>query len=104
MEQRLREGLLIISVAIAVFLLISFSSYNHADPGWSSTGLNDKIFNHGGRVGAFLSDLFLSLFGYLAYLIPPMIVIAAWIGIHRTQNETFTWSDFTLKSLGFMLI
>lgn len=104
MEHRLREGLLIISVALAIFLLISFSSYNHADPGWSSTGLGDKIFNHGGRAGAFLADLFLSLFGYLAYLIPPMIVIAAWIGIHRTKDETFKWSDFTLKTLGFILI
>ncbi len=104
MEHRLREGLLIISVALAIFLLISFSSYHHDDPGWSSTGLGDKILNHGGRIGAFLADLFLSLFGYLAYLIPSLVVVAAWIGIHRTPDETFKWSDFTLKTLGFIFI
>lgn len=104
MEHRLREGLLIISAALAIFLLISFSSYNHADPGWSSTGLGNKILNHGGRVGAFLADLFLSLFGCLAYLLPPMVVFAAWVGINHTKDEKFKWGDFILKSLGFIFI
>lgn len=104
MEHRLREGLLIVSAALAVFLLIAFTSYNHADPGWSSTGLGDKILNHGGRVGAFLSDLFLSFFGYLAYLLPPLVVFAAWIGLNRDPDEPFKWGDFILKSLGFIFI
>jgi S-DNA-T family DNA segregation ATPase FtsK/SpoIIIE len=104
MEHRVREGLLIISAAVAVFLLISFSSYHHADPGWSSTGLGDKVFNLGGRVGAFLADLFLSLFGFLAYLIPPLVVIAAWIGLSQTKDDRFKWLDFWLKTFGFILI
>ncbi|MDA8561643.1 DNA translocase FtsK 4TM domain-containing protein, partial [Gammaproteobacteria bacterium] len=83
MEYRLREGLLILSVAFAFFLLISFGSYNEADSGWSSAGLDVATLNSGGRVGAFLSDFLLSIFGYLAYILPPMIIFSAWIGVHR---------------------
>lgn len=105
MENRLREGLLILAIAFAIYLFISFSSYQHTDPGWSSTGMGGKILNHGGRAGAFLADLFLSIFGYLSYLLPPLIVFAAWIGVNRHQNnEIFKWSDFVLKAVGFLLI
>lgn len=104
MRHRLREGLLIISAAFAVFLLISFSSYHSTDPGWSSTGIGKKVLNLGGTAGAFLADVFLSIFGYLAYLLPPMFVFAAWIGIHHSDNEKFKLSEFILKAMGFIFI
>lgn len=104
MGHRLREGLLIISAAFAVFLLVSFGSYHHTDPGWSSTGMGHKVLNLGGRAGAFLADIFLSIFGYLAYLLPPMIVFAAWIGIHRKDEAKFNLTEFIIKTVGFIFI
>jgi len=104
MGHRLREGLLIISAAVALFLLISFVSYNLSDPGWTNTGMGDQVFNLGGKIGAFLADLFLSLFGYLAYLLPPMIVFIAWIGVSDSKEESFRWLNFGLIALGFILI
>lgn len=104
MQNRLREGLLIISAAFAVFLLVSFGSYHPTDPGWTSTGMGSKVYNLGGRVGAFFADIFLSFFGYLSYLFPPMIVFAAWIGIHRSENEKFQLTEFILKAMGFIFI
>lgn len=102
MSHRLREGLLILSFTLAVFLYISFASYHSIDPGWSSTGSGHKILNLGGRLGAFFADVFLSLFGFLAYLFPPMLVYAAWVSMRESQ--AFKLSEFILKTTGFFLI
>ena len=47
---RLREAALILSLALAAYLLLSLSSYHPTDPGWSTTGTNDVIANKGGIV------------------------------------------------------
>lgn len=103
MGSRLREGLLLISAAFAVFLIVSFATYQGSDPSWSSTGTGHKVANWGGRVGAFLADMFLSLFGVLAYWFPVMVVFAAWIGVSQNAKRTFKWGDFLFKLLGFIL-
>ncbi len=104
MAHRIREGLLIIAVATSLFLLVSFMTFHNTDPGWLGTGVKN-ISNWGGRVGAFLADVFLSLLGYIAYLFPPMVVFAAWIGIKSHDDELeIKVSDFVLKTLGFILI
>ncbi len=104
MKHRLREGLFIISIAAAIFLLVSFSSYHAADPGWSSTGAGNKVLNWGGRAGAFFADILLSIFGYVAYLLPMMIVFAAWAGTKNLPEQPAVKSkDFLFKGLGFIL-
>ena len=60
---RLREAALILSLALAAYLLLSLSSYHPTDPGWSTTGTNDVIANKGGIVGAWLADSLLYGFG-----------------------------------------
>lgn len=105
MQHRIREGLFLISIAVALFLLISFSSYHANDPGWSNTGMGPTVLNWGGRAGSFLADVFLSLFGCMAFCLPPLIVFAGWTGVRNKLTESaFNFPDFTIKSLGFMLI
>jgi S-DNA-T family DNA segregation ATPase FtsK/SpoIIIE len=105
MGHRIREGLLIISAATALFLLVSFLTYHATDPGWLGTGVKKDIANSGGRVGAFLADVFLSLFGYIAYLLPPLTVFAAWLGLQPEKSEKTTEkSDAILKGVGFVFI
>ncbi len=105
MSHRIREGLLILSIAIAVFLFVSFASYHATDPSWSSTGYGNKILNWGGRAGAFFADIFLSLFGFIAYLMPVMIVFAAWLGAkHKKDANALQSSELILKGLGFVFI
>lgn len=94
MRHRLREGLFLVSVACAVFLFVSLISYHANDPGWSSTGLGKKVANWGGRVGAWLADIFLSLFGTVAYLFPFLIILSSWLGIKEyeiTQKKSREW-------------
>lgn len=102
MGQRLREGLFILSIALAVFMYLSFSSYHATDPGWSSTGTGSKVLNLCGRAGAFIADIFLAIFGYIAYFLPPMLVLGTWVGMH--YKEIFKLSDFLLKMTGLVLM
>lgn len=105
MGHRIREGLFIISIMVALFLFVSFSTYHHTDPSWSNTGISNKVENWGGRAGAFLADIFLSLFGCMAYFLLPLIVFAGWVGMRaKTDDNAFNLNDFIFKCLGFVLI
>lgn len=105
MGNRIREGLFIISVAFALFLIVSFCSYHNSDPAWSSTGVGNSIANWGGRAGAFLADVFLTLFGCMAFVLPPLIVFAGWVGVRaKPEERQFNLVDFLFKCLGFLLI
>jgi S-DNA-T family DNA segregation ATPase FtsK/SpoIIIE len=75
----LREGALLILSALAIFLLVSLASYHPADPGWSNSGAVTSIHNAGGLIGAWLADVLLYLFGYLAYLLPIMVGYSGWL-------------------------
>src|SRR3990167_9294972 len=86
MRHRLREGFFLVSVACAIFLLISLITYHTQDPGWSSTGFGPKVANWGGRVGAWIGDIFLSLFGLVAYLFPFLILLSSWLGLEEHQE------------------
>lgn len=76
---RLREAALILSLALAAYLLLSLASYNPTDPGWSTTGSNDVVANKGGIVGAWLADALLYGFGLPAYLSPLMLGFSGWL-------------------------
>ncbi len=54
--------------ALALFLFLILVTYHRGDPGWSNAIHGGTVHNAGGRVGAWLADLVLYLFGYSAYL------------------------------------
>ena len=61
--------------------------------------------NAGGRIGAFLADIFLSVFGGIAYVLPPLVVFAAWLGVRESsEDDSFKTSEFVFKLTGFILI
>ena len=108
LTRHMREALFIIIGAIALFLLLSLGTYHDTDPGWSNTGDNvTTIMNAGGRAGAWVSDLLLYLFGYMAYLMPFILVYCTWLLI-RTKNApestmSTLWTS-TLQFGGFLLL
>lgn len=105
MTQRLREGFFLIAIAFAIFLTVSFISYHSSDPGWSSTGVGNNIANWCGKVGAFFADVFLSLFGCVAFTLPPLIISVSWICMRKQlEARRFQTVDFIFKCLGFILI
>src|SRR3990167_6755821 len=105
MRHRLREGLFILSIATAVFLFVSFGTYHTTDPGWSSTGNSRIVLNWGGKAGAFFADIFLSIFGYMAYILPLLMVFATWLWAQSDPEKNWiSLKDILFKGLGLVLI
>ncbi len=73
-------------VAVGVYLFLALITYDRSDPGWSISGVDGVVQNLGGSAWAFFADLFLFLFGYLAYLAPLMVAYSGWL-LYRGVNE-----------------
>lgn len=86
-QHGLREGAMLVLVAIALFFLTALVTYNPVDPGWSYTGSRNGIDNAAGVVGAWFSDVLFSLFGYLAYLLPVMIAYSGWLVMRGMRSD-----------------
>ena len=83
---RLRESAFVLLLPVALYVLFALWSYTPSDPSWShAAGANMRIGNLGGRAGAYLSDLLLYLFGYLAYLLPLFLLF---IGTRILRGST----------------
>ncbi|MCV6628110.1 MAG: DNA translocase FtsK 4TM domain-containing protein, partial [Cellvibrionaceae bacterium] len=100
----LREGALIGSVLVCAYILLALISYSPVDPGWSRTGLGDEIHNAGGPTGAWLADVFFSLFGYLAYLFPLLLVYRVWRMLRDIDPKPFDWVLISLRFVGLALV
>ena len=74
-RRRLRDVLFIGVGAACLFVLMALLTYSDADPGWSASGTGGAINNLGGITGAFLADIFFSLIGSAAYLVPLLLVL-----------------------------
>jgi S-DNA-T family DNA segregation ATPase FtsK/SpoIIIE len=100
-----KEGMLIGLAVVCLYLLLAMFSYDVADPGWSRTGENRSIQNLGGPFGAWLSDVFFSLFGYLAYLFPVMLACRTWLVFReRSYRQELDWLMLGLRCVGLVLV
>ena len=105
LRRGLREAALYLFGAVALYLLIALYSYHPADPGWSSVGRAAGVANLGGRVGAWFADIFLYLFGHMAYLFPVMVAYSGWL-LFRGRNEeeeAQNHTELALRGAGFIL-
>jgi DNA segregation ATPase FtsK/SpoIIIE, S-DNA-T family len=79
LSRRISEFLGVALFALALIWLISLVTYEPTDPVWFFTiGPDHPPANFVGRVGAFLAELSLQLFGYASYLLPAVIGIIGW--------------------------
>ncbi|MEM9243276.1 MAG: DNA translocase FtsK 4TM domain-containing protein [Pseudomonadota bacterium] len=103
---RIKEGILVLIAAISLYLLLALLSYHYTDSSWVNTG-NGIIANLGGRVGATIAAILLSLFGYPAYLLPLLLVVLVW-EIYRRQEADHSRQErilhMVLSLLGFMIV
>ena len=102
---RLREAALILSLAIAAYLLLALWSYQPTDPGWSTTGMDDVVENRGGIVGAWLSDALLFGFGFPAYLSPLMVAFSGWMLFSwgKTADPADALHFWIIKAIGLIM-
>ena len=85
LQGSVREGVVVILLALCVFLLLALFSYHPADPGWSYQGPETDVRNWMGQVGAWLADVLYSLLGASALWWPGMFGFAAWWLIRSRQ-------------------
>ncbi len=100
----LREGVLIGLIALCAYLALALVSYSSNDPGWSKTGAGGPIENLGGPAGAWMADVFFSVFGQLAYLFPLMLAFQVWQRLRDKTRADFDFLMFSLKFIGFALV
>jgi len=102
-HQRLREGLVILLSALALFLFLALFTYHAGDPAWSQTGAQSEAVNLGGHVGAWFADIFFYIFGAIAYFFPLMVAGAAWVIFKQRQLIDGPSAHlFFLRGIGFL--
>lgn len=98
--QRLSEVGLILSIGLAAFMLLALMSFDPADPSWSQAGYQTAVHNYAGPKGAWIADILLFTFGWIAYLVPPLVAFAGYLLTRRTM--ALMQMDFLI--LGLRLI
>ncbi len=83
----LREAKWLAVVALALYLILVFATFDRADPGWSHSATDAVTRNAGGVVGAYIADLLLYLFGLSAYWwVALCVYVVAW-GYRRLDGS-----------------
>ncbi|KTF36879.1 DNA translocase FtsK 4TM domain-containing protein, partial [Xanthomonas translucens] len=88
-RQKLWRDLALIAIApLLLYLLASLATYSATDPGWSHTGsVVAPVHNMGGKFGAWIADVLLQLFGYVAFLLPVVIGAISWIALFGMDSD-----------------
>lgn len=103
--QRLLEAGMIIACVFAFYLLLALASFHPGDPGWSQAGLQLNVHNWVGATGAWIADLLLFSFGYLAYLLPFCSAFLGWFLFQHVKHlEQFDYLTIGLRIIGALLI
>lgn len=101
--QKLFEVGVILTLFIAVFISISLLSFSPIDPSWSQQQWVAAIHNEGGRVGAWTADVLFYFFGLLAYAIPFIVSILAWVLFWKPKfTLDIDYLNLGLRIVGFI--
>ena len=102
--QRLLEVGLLVAGAVSIYILITLFTFDPADPSWSKTGNYELIKNAGGAFGAWLADVLLSIFGYLAFFVPVLVSLFGWLMFRKFHNLIeIDYLALGLRVIGFLL-
>jgi DNA segregation ATPase FtsK/SpoIIIE, S-DNA-T family len=102
--QRLLEVGLILFSGFGLFLLLALLSFDPADPSWSQTGYQTNVHNYAGPIGAWLADLLLFSFGWIAYLVPFLVAFAGYLLFKRFHDVmSLDYLILGLRIIGLVL-
>ncbi len=100
LRARVRNSVLLCLIALFTFLILI--SYEPLDPSWYFAANNVVIRNLLGSVGATCAELLVNTFGYVAFLIPVLIV--AKVGGVVVDASHLKWWHGALAGFGFLVI
>lgn len=98
------ELVVLFSVFLAVYALLSLLTYHPTDPGWSHSGGGSDVKNLGGTFGANFSDMLLHGFGYMSFLVPIMILVLG-VRFYRDRHIEVepSYVNRVLVAAGFLI-
>ncbi|HWA16961.1 MAG TPA: DNA translocase FtsK 4TM domain-containing protein, partial [Gemmatimonadales bacterium] len=98
-------------LGLALYLVLVLCTFHRADPGWShSAGAVSAIQNAGGRVGAWVADVMLHIFGLSAYWWVVLCGVLVWWGFHRIEDkdedgdEETDRRSYAVAGIGFVIV
>jgi S-DNA-T family DNA segregation ATPase FtsK/SpoIIIE len=106
LQRGLREGAMLVLLALALFIFTALITYHTEDPGWSYTGSRGDVHNAAGVVGAWFSDVLYSLFGYLSFLFPVIIAYSGWLvlrSVHIEVDKDIDYHELGIRWAGFFV-
>jgi S-DNA-T family DNA segregation ATPase FtsK/SpoIIIE len=77
----IREALAVFLTGFVVMLSLALYSYSASDPSFNHVTSNE-VQNQIGLVGAYVSDFLYQLFGYIAWVLPMLLLSMAWRILH----------------------
>jgi len=105
----IKESIFFLFITLSIYLFIALFTYSSSDPGWSHS-ISDvidpaKLHNSGGVFGAWFADVFLYLFGYLAFLFPLMLCYSGWLFYKgRYEHYVLHGVHISLRTIGFIIL
>ena len=97
----LREIGLIGLGAVALYVFLAVASYSPADPSLGFSGESGEVRNWVGRSGAYVSDLVLTLLGFVAYGIPLALAFAG-MRLLKPVGPGPAWVLLASRGLGWV--
>jgi DNA segregation ATPase FtsK/SpoIIIE, S-DNA-T family len=101
---RLREGLILVEIAICIYLACALLSFDSADPGFTFTGSSAQVSNIMGSTGAWFADVALAIFGFMAFVFP--LILAVHIlrtALSKNRTPGFDPALFVVQGIGLVL-
>lgn len=108
----LSEARWFVLTVVSVYLILIFLTYSKTDPGWSQANVVPQLDNWGGRIGAWVADLMLFIFGFSAWWFCVYLLRSVWSGYRRlsqrflfqTEPEPEHHHEGWIRSVGFVLM
>lgn len=96
---------------LLVYLTLILLTYSSNDPGWSITNTAPHLHNWGGRVGAWLANLMLYMFGMSAWWWCVLLAHATWRGYQYLSHRFLVFKtgpehrqENLIRAIGFVFL
>jgi DNA segregation ATPase FtsK/SpoIIIE, S-DNA-T family len=100
-----REAWWLFLVLIGLYITVILLSYNPSDPSWSHMASADaEIQNAGGKVGAWISDMLLYLFGFSAWWWVVLAFFTIWLTYQQIESNDKERPFLVFNMVGFGLL
>jgi len=101
----LRESRWLLLGVFAIYLALILYGFDPTDPAWSHSASSGALHNPGGSVGAWLSDILLSIFGFSAWWWVVFLLQRVWSGYRQLRVDSlFDRRTLLVAVIGFLLL